>query len=333
MPAVSVLTVFHRDTPFLRPAIASVLDQTMRDFELVLVDNGTGLSADDLGAAGRDARLRWVRLGRNEGIARGHNAGVAAARAEIIALLDHDDVMLTNRLACQAEFLREHPETGLVGSGAAVVDASGRRVGKEFCLIDQASHRLYSDYFAGAIMPSFTGRTEVFRKFAYRPAFQWAADFDFIARVAESHAIEAVPRILLHYRRHPGQTTVERRAAQVRDECYVRLLTARRRCAVSEDFGSVARELQESSSPDIEHAVHREFSGRFLAERFWAQAVYQARRTVITGGDARSLARAVRVLGRSVRQEPARALFFLRLFLQGPVRALGLRNAGPLLHE
>jgi glycosyltransferase involved in cell wall biosynthesis len=325
--------VFHRDTPFLRPAIASVLDQTMRDFELVLVDNGTGLSADDLGAIGRDARLRWVRLGTNEGIARGHNAGVAAARADIIALLDHDDMMLPDRLACQNQFLRAHPELGLVGSGAAVIDASGRRVGKEFCLIDRASHRIYSNYFAGAIMPSFTGRTEVFRKFAYRPALQWAADFDFVTRVAESHAIEAVPRILLHYRRHPAQATVERRAAQVREECYVRLLTARRRRGASEDFGSIARELQDSSSPEIEHAVHREFSDRFLAERFPSQAGYQARRLVVTGGNLRSFARALRVLGSSVRQEPARAFFFSRLFLQGPVHALGLRNAGPLLNE
>ena len=74
MPAVSVLMVFHRDTPFLRPALASALKQTFADFELVLVDNGTGLGADALGELGRDPRLRWVRLARNEGIPGGHNA-------------------------------------------------------------------------------------------------------------------------------------------------------------------------------------------------------------------------------------------------------------------
>lgn len=333
MPAVSVVMTFHRDTSFLRPAIASVLGQTFRDLELLLVDNGTGVSADDLGVAGRDPRLRWVRLEKNEGIGRGHNAGVAAARAECIALLDYDDVMLPHRLDYQHAILREHPELGLIGSGAAVIDASGRRVGKEFCLLDPAAHRIYSNYHSGAIMPSFTGRTGVFRAFAYRPEFRWAGDFDFVTRVAERHAIAAVPRLLLHYRRHSGQTTLERRAEQVLEECYVRLLSSRRRSGLSEDFERVALELRSRSSPVSENAVHWEFSRRFIAEGFAAQAVYQARRLVATGRDRRSLARAMRTLASSVRQKPAGAVFLFRLFLQGPVRAHGLRNSGPHLNE
>ena len=63
MPAVSVVTVFHRDSPFLRPAIASILAQTFRDFEYVLVDNGTGMGPEVVGPMGADPRLGWVRVG------------------------------------------------------------------------------------------------------------------------------------------------------------------------------------------------------------------------------------------------------------------------------
>src|ERR1043166_9765187 len=78
VPTISAVMVFHRDQPFLRGAIASVLGQTWRDMELILVDNGTGLTSDALGDLGNDPRLRWVRLPTNEGIEKGYNAGIVA---------------------------------------------------------------------------------------------------------------------------------------------------------------------------------------------------------------------------------------------------------------
>jgi GT2 family glycosyltransferase len=82
MPVVSVVMYFHRVTPFLQPAVRSVLGQTFTDCELVLVDNGVGISAAALGESGRDPRVRLISLPRNVGIAGGHNAAVAAAQGE-----------------------------------------------------------------------------------------------------------------------------------------------------------------------------------------------------------------------------------------------------------
>ena len=114
MPQVSVLMVFHRVTPFFEPAVRSVLEQTFDDLELVLVDNGTGLPVKALGELGADPRVHWVRLPCNEGIPSGHNAGVAAARGEFIALQDYDDIALPHRLERQVATLRADPGIGLV---------------------------------------------------------------------------------------------------------------------------------------------------------------------------------------------------------------------------
>ncbi|HUR57468.1 MAG TPA: glycosyltransferase family 2 protein [Opitutaceae bacterium] len=333
MPAVSVLIVFHRDTPFLRPAIASVLGQTLSDFELILVDNGTGLQAEDLGQMGRDGRITWVRKERNVGIADGINAGVHAATAEFIALLDYDDVMLPHRLARQIEWLRTHATLGLVGSGATVIDEAARATGREFCLVDAGAQRTFSAYFSGAIASSLTGRAEVFRAFPHRPVFRWASDFDFAARVAESHGMAAVPEVLLRYRRHAAQTTVLHRTEQVMEECYVRLLTARRRRGGDEAFALLAAERQTRPVPSHAREIHREFGRRFLDEGFAPQATYQARRLVITGRDFGSWREALRIVARSVRASPRETWFLLRLFLMGPVRAHGLSNRGPSLPE
>ena len=118
MPVVSVIMACHRVTPFLRPAVRSVLAQTERDLELILVDNGTGAGLEPLAQDGADPRVRLVTLGTNRGIAAAHNAAVALAAGEFIALLDHDDLMLPRRLEKQIAALRASPGLGLVNCGA-----------------------------------------------------------------------------------------------------------------------------------------------------------------------------------------------------------------------
>src|SRR5690348_15078750 len=101
MPRVSVIVpVFNRAATIGR-AVASVVVQTMADWELIVVDDG---SADDPAgalAALSDARLRLLRHERNRGAAAARNTGIAAARAPLIAFLDSDDEWLPEKLARQ----------------------------------------------------------------------------------------------------------------------------------------------------------------------------------------------------------------------------------------
>jgi glycosyltransferase involved in cell wall biosynthesis len=325
MPAVSVLMVCHRDTPYLRPAIASVLAQTMRDLELVLVDNGAGLAPGTLGEAGRDPRVKWVRLPRNAGIPAGHNAGVAAAQGEYIALLDHDDVMLPVRLERQVARLRAEPALGLVSSCAETIDGAGRVTGREFALIDGEAQRRYTQFAAPVVTPAYAGRREVFTQLPYRPEFSLTADFDFLARAAEQFTFAAVPEVLLQYRRHSAQATVAQAARIAAERCVVRLLAARRRAGRAE--GEDWRERLQAvvaAGPD-ESRLLREYAAQFLAENLWVQAAYHARRSLAVRRSGPALAAALQLFARTwwraeVERHPVSRMFFL-----GPVRALRLQ--------
>ena len=322
MPAVSVLMVFHRDTPFLRPAIASVLGQTWDDLELVLVDNGTELAPEMLGDLGRDARIRWVRMGWNDGIVVGHNAGVSAARGEFIALLDYDDIALPRRIERQIEKLRNEPRLGLVSSMAETIDERGVMIGREFSLVESEAQRAYSQYAAPVVTPAYMGRREIFEALAYREHFPLAADFDFLARAAERSQLAAVPEVLLHYRRYPTQTTNAHALEIERSRCLVRLLTAQRRAGRAEDL-SLGSKIRATASAA---AVCHECAQCCLAEEWFALAAYHARRAVALHPTiphaARALALALRVFRRARHVERRLAI---RVFLSGPVRALGVR--------
>lgn len=328
MPAVSVLMVFHRDQPFLRPAIASVLGQTLRDFELVLVDNGTGLSAEALGEMGRDPRLRWVRLPRNEGIPAGHNAGVAAAAGEYVALLDHDDIALPQRLERQVQALRADPRLQLVTSAAETINEHGTVLGREFALMSERDQRVFSAYTMPAPTPSCTGRREIFQRYPYRNEFPVAADYDFFARVVDSGRTLGLREVLLHYRQYGSQTTNTQRSAQILGACRIRLATARRRVGRDEGLGSL---LAATESPTAETGAvaehYRVFARRCLAEGFPILATYHARKLIAENSGPGAIGMAVGILMGSLRQQPRNSIEIMRMFFTGPLRTHRLRPA------
>lgn len=330
VPIVSVVTVFHQRSPHLAAAVASVRAQTLPDWELVLVDNGTGLGREVLaGDAAADERIRFVALPANEGIARGIGVGVRAAKGEFIALLDYDDVMLPRRLERQVALLRADDNLGLVNCGVETIDEAGRVTGREFGIISGDGQKIFSDYYAGTIAPAYTGRREVFQQYSHRTEFRWASDFDFFARVTEHWTVGGVPEVLQHYRRYADQATNRHRDEQMLEEGAVRLLTARRRNGRNEALDAMNDELRalRASHPSAaEGCLH--FARRALVEDLAIPAVYQARRAVAARRSPVVFCRAAGILLRAIAAAPGRGAFLCRLFLTGPVRAHGLRDEG-----
>jgi glycosyltransferase involved in cell wall biosynthesis len=318
MPVVSVLMACHRDTPFLRPAIASVLAQTMPDLELVLVDNGAGLDLASLGEAGRDPRVRLIGFPLNRGIPAAHNAAVAAAQGEYIALLDHDDIMRPLRLERQVALLAANPQTGLVSSLAETIDATGRVVGREFSLIRAEAQHRYLAYATPVVTPAYTGRRDLFARLPYREQFSLTADFDFLARASERQACRAIPEVLLYYRRHAAQATQEHAALIEHQRGLVRLCSARRRAGREE--GPVGAGAMPGTPADTCLAL----AARALAEGFPLLAAFQARRAVALDRGPVVAARAAWLGARALGRGPERSLT-ARMFLSGPVRALNVR--------
>ena len=328
MPAVSVIMVFHRVSPFLSAGVQSVLDQTFRDLELVLVDNGTATGLTLLGELGRDPRIRLVSRPENEGIACGYNQAVAHARGEFIASIDYDDVALPQRIERQIEVLRAHPRLGLVSTLAERIDERGVVTGPEFALVSERDQYVFSAYTAPAMMPSYTGRREVFERFPYRTALSNACDYDFVSRAAEVWPICGVPEVLMHYRHHAGQTTNERAKAQILAACAIRLLTARRRAGREEDLAGMVAELGSwLGQPPPPAEAYARFAGWSLREGFASLAVYHARKLLSVRRDPAALWTAGRVLQAALRMEPRAAGLLSRLFFTGPLRAHGLRPA------
>jgi glycosyltransferase involved in cell wall biosynthesis len=108
-PAVSIVLASHERLRHLRTAVDAVRAQTLRDWELIIVDDGSGPEVRAWLRGQRDERVRVLELQRVGYPAAVRNAGIAAARAPYIAFLDSDDVWVSDYLARQLATLRGHP--------------------------------------------------------------------------------------------------------------------------------------------------------------------------------------------------------------------------------
>jgi glycosyltransferase involved in cell wall biosynthesis len=123
------MPVLNPHPVYFRQAVQSVLDQTLTDFELVIVEDPSKVDGKALLANISDSRIRHIQNRARTSLVDQRNRGLAEARADLIALLDADDIMQNDRLAKQVAFLEERPDVDVLGSQLFIIDADGAQVG------------------------------------------------------------------------------------------------------------------------------------------------------------------------------------------------------------
>lgn len=125
-PVVSVLMSVYNCEEYLREAVDSILNQTFMDFEFIIIDDG---STDSTAAILAEYERKFTRLcihhQTNQGVIASLNMGLELAQGKYIARMDADNVSLPERLAKQVDFLETHPEIGVLGTGAQIMDGYG----------------------------------------------------------------------------------------------------------------------------------------------------------------------------------------------------------------
>lgn len=126
MPEVSLVMALY-NTPFeiFKKTIKSILSQTFRDFELIIIDDSSSLDYHEFLKTFNDKRIKYIKSEKNFGPGHARNEGIKKAQSEIIAIVDSDDIYLPYRLELQLNFLKNNPEISLV-SGAFKYSNNGK---------------------------------------------------------------------------------------------------------------------------------------------------------------------------------------------------------------
>ena len=214
---VSVVMPIYNGQQFVGEAIHSVLAQTHRDFELVAVDDGSsdGTLAILQEFAAADSRVRVIAQA-NGGIACARNRALQEARADWVVNLDHDDVMLPNRIERQLAFIATHPDVKVFSCRAYYINAAGRIFGKTKCepiTTREAFERYFATNQPIGINQSSAAlhRPTVLEVGGYRSQFDAVEDLDLWNRIAEcGHLVLQQDELLTKYRIHGSSVTASR---------------------------------------------------------------------------------------------------------------------------
>ena len=124
MCKVSVIMAVYNAEKYVEQAIRSVLNQTLKDFEIIIINDGSKDQTLKVIKSILDRRIVIIDQD-NSGAANARNIGLKSSKGEYIAILDSDDVALPDRLKRQVDFLEANPEYGIVGGNANVIDRDG----------------------------------------------------------------------------------------------------------------------------------------------------------------------------------------------------------------
>lgn len=203
MPKVSILMCVYNGETHLREAIESILNQTLQDFEFVIVNDGstdTTLSIIQHYQS-IDSRIKLIQNEVNLGLEKSLNKGLEAVTGEYFARQDADDISLPTRLEQQVRYLADNPEVGAIGTAVESINQQGNRIGQDFPPTD---HDVLQALF---LFNNFMHHSTLMARFrliqsigGYDATQRRAEDYDLWWRLSRQAKIANLPEIFLKRR-------------------------------------------------------------------------------------------------------------------------------------
>jgi len=201
----SIIIPLYNKAAHIKKAVQSVLDQTFSQFELIIINDGSGDNGPDIVKAFSDPRIRLIDQS-NSGVSTARNNGVRAATFEYIAFLDADDWWAPDYLEAMKGLIESHPEAGIYAAKYALVK-NGRKTEAVIGLPEGFTSG-YINYFvtysrtmwmplhcSSTILP----KAVFLEQKGFKPDLKLGEDFELWVRIALSHPVVFLNKVLMYY--------------------------------------------------------------------------------------------------------------------------------------
>ena len=212
IPFVSVIISAYNAEKFISEAIESVLDQSYRNFELILIDDGSTDDTLDImkSFTHKDERI-VIDAHENMGMGNSVNRAMKNAKGELIARMDADDIMLKNRIGVQVDFLNRNPDISMASCLTELIGENGREIGlqnfpqNKDLLTKQDTKRYVRE--KKCIHFAHTGiifrKKDILNAGGYQSKYWPSDDIELFNRIADhGHGVVIIPMKLMKYRLH-----------------------------------------------------------------------------------------------------------------------------------
>jgi glycosyltransferase involved in cell wall biosynthesis len=225
-PVLSVVLPTYNCERYIAECLESILSQTFRDFEVLVIDDCSTDSTVAIVEGFGDCRIRLLQKPLHSGYTRSLNLGIDCARGEFLARIDGDDICLPTRFEEQIDYLRSNPDVALCGTACI---SNGEKVLRQPETHEAIRVKIF--FSSPFFHPTVMGKTSLFLDCRYDPDFEPAEDYELWSRIVLKYRTANLPNPLLAYRIHEGQVSIRRQALQLSQSHRVRDLLFSQLCA------------------------------------------------------------------------------------------------------
>lgn len=196
-PLLTVLMPVYNAEKYLRIAIDSILNQSFREFEFMIIDDGSSDQSISIIESYNDPRIRLIKNEKNLGITATLNKGIQLSNTELIARMDADDISYPERLQKQYEYLSKHQECALVSSWAREITQDGEpSATMEF---DPDYYHYMLNFECWIYHPAVMYRRSAVQEVGMYTV-RYSEDFELWWQLSRRYKIYVFPEVLLDYR-------------------------------------------------------------------------------------------------------------------------------------
>lgn len=207
MPKITVLMTVYNGEKYLKEAINSILNQTYRDYEFLIVNDGSTDSTREIIKSYQDSRIYLVDNEQNIRTPKSLNRGLKMAKGELIARQDADDVSLPERLEKQISFLERNQEIALLGSWYIEIDENGKQL-REYKLPCENIQISWDSIFYCPFSTVVFRKELILNNVGYfDESIKYGEDWEFYSKIARTYKVANIGEYLIKYRIHSQSVT------------------------------------------------------------------------------------------------------------------------------
>ncbi len=205
---ISVVMPVYNGEKYLHDSISSVLNQTEKNFEFVIINDGSTDTSEKVIKSFNDPRIRYINK-NHIGLVEALNFGISEARGKYIARMDADDICLPNRFEIEKNILENDNNIAMVGSHAIIIDENNKEKGV-MSYPPQSWNRIkkYTLLHCPFIHPTVMIRKDILEIVGkYIGKFKYIEDYDLWSRIVFKYKCVNITELLIKYRIHKKQET------------------------------------------------------------------------------------------------------------------------------
>jgi len=219
-PLISVVLPVYNVAPYIKEALDSVLNQTIQDFEIIVIDDCSTDNTLEVIESIKDARIRIIKKSENKGLIDSLNIGFTEAKGEFIARMDGDDLNTPDRFEKQLHILQNNSEITACGCWLQCFGTSNKIIKHKQYHKEIQAHLLLSNSMSlGATML----KTSAYRSFKFDETKLHAEDYDFWAKTAWESKMYNIQEVLYLYRVHDKQVSTKHKSIQIQGDIEIKL--------------------------------------------------------------------------------------------------------------